>query len=585
MARAIIATGSAGNDGTGDTLRQGAIKINANFAELYQDVGALQLTTADSAGALDIEGISFDQYGIVFIGADSAEGSPSPEIAITGVLRNDPVQITTSTNHGYETGQYVRITGVVGTTELNGNSYWITKVSNTEFTLFSDRDLTTTVDGASMSAYTSGGIVKRSPNPWDTILKPVEPSQDNVILIPDSSGTLALKSDFVYLDSGLITTLVRTEIIDSAKIIAIVAAEAVDSTAVASIVDQAYIEARVTLGIDSTAAIGIVQDQVDSSYIATVINPNQFLDSTHGQYLIDSSLNNLTADLAPAVSGGADLGTALKPFGTIRSDFLQVDEITIDGNFVIEDYAQDSNSVVFTNLRKIRFNGGTDSGVIAFTNDSFGDQFSITASVVPTVDNYRDLGDSEARWKDVYVSNRIVMGTTGSLVSITEDGGIIDLPTGTTLNGEVIGNLDSGLATAIIDSSYVEARSKHAAYIEFGDLSALTNASDVVMHSTNGATPPQGKVMPRAGTVTDISARLECIAHPGGNTTLTFELFKNGADTGIDVTAVINAISNVSFNSAVNETFSAGDRLEIKFTSPSGVQTQHHNVLIRIEED
>ena len=35
MTRQVISTGSAANDGTGDTLRSAAIKINDNFGELY----------------------------------------------------------------------------------------------------------------------------------------------------------------------------------------------------------------------------------------------------------------------------------------------------------------------------------------------------------------------------------------------------------------------------------------------------------------------------------------------------------------------------------------------------------------------
>ncbi len=35
MAKQIIATGSAANDGTGDTLRSAGTKINSNFTELY----------------------------------------------------------------------------------------------------------------------------------------------------------------------------------------------------------------------------------------------------------------------------------------------------------------------------------------------------------------------------------------------------------------------------------------------------------------------------------------------------------------------------------------------------------------------
>lgn len=39
MARQGISTGTTGNDGTGDNLRDGGIKINANFSELYTDIG------------------------------------------------------------------------------------------------------------------------------------------------------------------------------------------------------------------------------------------------------------------------------------------------------------------------------------------------------------------------------------------------------------------------------------------------------------------------------------------------------------------------------------------------------------------
>ncbi|WP_408586587.1 GDSL-type esterase/lipase family protein [Novosphingobium sp.] len=49
MAQKIIGTGAAANDGTGDTIRDGAIKANANFAELYQ-FSARQTKKAALAG-------------------------------------------------------------------------------------------------------------------------------------------------------------------------------------------------------------------------------------------------------------------------------------------------------------------------------------------------------------------------------------------------------------------------------------------------------------------------------------------------------------------------------------------------------
>jgi len=39
MTRQAISTGSAANDGTGDTLRQAAQKINENFVEIYRKFG------------------------------------------------------------------------------------------------------------------------------------------------------------------------------------------------------------------------------------------------------------------------------------------------------------------------------------------------------------------------------------------------------------------------------------------------------------------------------------------------------------------------------------------------------------------
>ena len=39
MAYQGINTGSVPNDGTGDTLQAGAVKINANFTEVYDTLG------------------------------------------------------------------------------------------------------------------------------------------------------------------------------------------------------------------------------------------------------------------------------------------------------------------------------------------------------------------------------------------------------------------------------------------------------------------------------------------------------------------------------------------------------------------
>src|SRR5210317_1587877 len=67
MTRQSIATGTTANDGTGDTLRAAATKINANFVELFQHLSggdsnnlASQITFEDNA--IVFEGASTDDF-------------------------------------------------------------------------------------------------------------------------------------------------------------------------------------------------------------------------------------------------------------------------------------------------------------------------------------------------------------------------------------------------------------------------------------------------------------------------------------------------------------------------------------------
>ena len=63
MTKQIIETGSSANDGTGDTLRTGAQKINANFTELYNSIYSLPIAGEGTAGRLG--GVKVDGTSIV----------------------------------------------------------------------------------------------------------------------------------------------------------------------------------------------------------------------------------------------------------------------------------------------------------------------------------------------------------------------------------------------------------------------------------------------------------------------------------------------------------------------------------------
>ena len=58
----LINTGQTSNDGTGDTLRQGAIKVNQNFTDIYTALGdgtnLTSITGVDTARFADVSGIA-----------------------------------------------------------------------------------------------------------------------------------------------------------------------------------------------------------------------------------------------------------------------------------------------------------------------------------------------------------------------------------------------------------------------------------------------------------------------------------------------------------------------------------------------
>lgn len=78
---------------------------------------------------------------------------------ITGATSANPVVIT-SVGHGLVNGSYITISGVVGMTQLNGNTYLVTVIDANTFSLQNTAGIN--VDGTTFTAYTSGGTWSES---------------------------------------------------------------------------------------------------------------------------------------------------------------------------------------------------------------------------------------------------------------------------------------------------------------------------------------------------------------------------------------------------------------------------------------
>ena len=67
MAKEVISTGSAANDGTGDTLRSAGTKIKSNFTELYDMRTRVTESKSIALGGSDSDRLKFPNVGNSFI--------------------------------------------------------------------------------------------------------------------------------------------------------------------------------------------------------------------------------------------------------------------------------------------------------------------------------------------------------------------------------------------------------------------------------------------------------------------------------------------------------------------------------------
>lgn len=250
MAKQTIDIGSAANDGTGDDLRTGAVKINDNFTELYTDVAALQLATGSS-----LTGIGFDSGRIVFEGA---------------------------------------------TADAN-----------------------------------------------ETTFQVADPTKDNTITLPDSSGTVALITDIKdQIDSAYVSLLTGTAF-DSSSTLVLIQANSIDSAEAIALIDSDYVKLRMKMdsfdgdfipGLDSTYDLGSSSRKWKDLYLSgqTINLGGQTIKSQGGSFVFSQELstgaNNISVDSGNGffVNTYANIATAPQT-GAFAA---QANSMKIEGNTV-----------------------------------------------------------------------------------------------------------------------------------------------------------------------------------------------------------------------------------------------------------
>jgi hypothetical protein len=121
MAKLGIFTGTSANDTTGDTLSQGAVKINSNFSEIYTALGDGTNIT-NSLSSITVAGLSTFTNGPILVGSGIQTGDSKLQVSgntfITGSIGVGTTN-PTSNLHVIGGGNF---TGVVSALSFSGNS-------------------------------------------------------------------------------------------------------------------------------------------------------------------------------------------------------------------------------------------------------------------------------------------------------------------------------------------------------------------------------------------------------------------------------------------------------------------------------
>ena len=145
------------------TATAGGEPISVWFRNQTTTAHAFQQQVIDSAAAQSFNFLDTAADG--FTVANLSGGVSNEHKLIGGVTAADPVVVTTTTDHGYQSGQIIRVTDLGsdmptarGMDQINNKRYMITVIDADEFSL-QDPVTGEDIDGSAYTAWVSGGRV------------------------------------------------------------------------------------------------------------------------------------------------------------------------------------------------------------------------------------------------------------------------------------------------------------------------------------------------------------------------------------------------------------------------------------------
>ena len=144
--------------GAGATFQPGALE-NEETVTLNTDfVGDKNVANVDfldvRVGTAANSGIGFVDSITINSGVATSNGTSK---YISAISQANPAVVTTTTEHGFTSGNAITITDVKGMTEVNGNEYFMNILSTTTFALYQNSGLSTSINSTGFTLYITGG--------------------------------------------------------------------------------------------------------------------------------------------------------------------------------------------------------------------------------------------------------------------------------------------------------------------------------------------------------------------------------------------------------------------------------------------
>ena len=300
-----------------------------------------------------------------FISSNEIPASENLSFIINGITLTNPIRVRIDAGHSLVNGQRITISDVVGTTELNSNTYYVSVVDLNNIDLYINEDLSTPVNGTTgFTAYISNGTVSSA-------------AQDaGQALIKTGEGTYGISN---VTTTGEVNSIVKTDADGTIQVNSIILGG--DSSYEVLALDSLTLQVK-------TPAQGIV---------FTAVGGSSGVSPTYPDMLINGSVGVGGTDISESIIQSTSPLAGEKRLGVdwIYSSFIEApgEKGSASSGLAI---GANTGKTTAGQVGIVTADTGSASSVVPFIFSSGG--------VVPDTNDTYDIGTADLKYSNIYAS-------------------------------------------------------------------------------------------------------------------------------------------------------------------------------------